>query len=289
MIFPFELAVDIAIASIGNSLTEWKLKDEEYFELVSLEKIYFFVYDSNTNKVNEKLTTAIQIFNKYKPYFQKNRQVVFQSSTLAHRRYMKELQKYDSQRGYFAIARGLRLFLMLIRCFFIPFMRIKDCFGQLDWHNRRITVEICVLIKTLFPLILWYILQFIPSSFYSCFETIFTVIILIFLVDTVTYLLTLIIMSDVQRPSANIIRSMIMLFINYIEISCDLAFLYYIQYRVRFREALAFGFLNEQAITELISSKNYLLALSNAGLKFFLVTLVFGYFFNHMHQREFRS
>ena len=287
--FPFELAVNIAVASIGNALIDWKAKDEEYFELVNLQKIYFFVYDNDSNKINEKLTTATHTFNKYKPYFQKSRHVVFQSSTLAHRRYMKELWKYDSQRGYFALARALRLFLMLIRSFFIPFMRIKDCFGQIDWHNRRIIVEICVLIKTLFPLILWYTLQFIPTSFYSCFEKIFTAIILIFLVDTVTYLLTLIIMSDVQRPSANIIRSMIMLFINYIEISCDLAFLYYIQYKVRFREALAFGFLNEQAVTELISLKDYLLAISNAGLKFFLVTLVFGYFFNHMHQREFRS
>lgn len=110
-----------------------------------------------------------------------------------------------------------------------------------------------------------------------------------FLVDTVTYLLTLIIMADIQRPSANIIRSMIMLFVNYIEISFDLAFLYYVQYKVRFREALAFGFLNEKTITELNSLKDYLFAASNTGLKFFLVTLVFGYFFNHMHQREFRS
>lgn len=96
-------------------------------------------------------------------------------------------------------------------------------------------------------------------------------------------------MSDVQRPSANIIRSMIMLFINYIEISFDLAFLYYIHYKVSFREALAFGFWGERVIEELHSVIDYILVASNTGLKFFLVTLAFGYFFNHMHEREFRS
>ena len=287
--FPFDLAVNIAVASIGNALINWKLKDEEYFEMVSLEKIYFFVYGKDDNEMTQKLLLAKQIFNKYKPYFRENKQVVFQTSTLAHFRYMKELWKYDSQKGYFAIARGLRFFLMIIRSLFIPSMRIKDFFGQMDWHKRRQVVEVCVLLKTFFPLTLWYVLHFIPKSFRPWLETIFTAIIIIFLIDTVTYLLTLIIMADVQRPSANIIRSMIMLFINYIEISFDLTFLYYVQYKVRFREALAFGFLNEQTITELDSLKDYLFAVSNTGLKFFLVTLVFGYFFNHMHQREFRS
>ena len=80
-----------------------------------------------------------------------------------------------------------------------------------------------------------------------------------------------------------------MLLFNYIEISCDLAFLYYIHYDVRFREALAFGFLGEKIINELNTVDDYLLVTANTGLKFFLITLVFGYFFNHMHQREFRS
>ena len=287
--FPFELAVNIAIASIGNALLDWQSKDAEYFELVSLEKIYFFVYDADSDKLNEKLTTAKQIFNKYKPYFLENRQVVFQSSTLAHLRYMNELWKYDSQKGYFAIARGFRIVLMIIRSLFIPTMYIKDIFGQLDWYKRRQTVEICVFIKSLFPLALWGILKFLSMPHIAFFESIFKSIIIISLVDTVTYLLVLIIMTDIQRPSANIIRSMIMLLFNYIEISCDLALLYYIQYNVRFREALAFGFLGEKIINELNTVTDYLLVTANTGLKFFLITLVFGYFFNHMRQREFRS
>ena len=232
---------------------------------------------------------AKQTFSKYRPYFQENRQVVFQSSTIAHFRYMNELWKYDSQKGYFAIARVFRLLLMLIRTLFIPTMRIKDVFGQMDWYKRRQIVEICVFIKTLFPLALWGILKFLPVSHIAYFEFVFKSIIIIFLVDTVTYLLILIIMADVQRPSANLIRSMIMLLLNYIEISCDLAFLYYIHYDVRFREALAFGFLGEKMIDELNTATDYLLVTANTGLKFFLITLVFGYFFNQMREREFRS
>lgn len=287
--FPFELAVNIAIASIGNALLDWQSKDAEYFELVNLEKIYFFVYDSDSHKLNEKLIMTKQTLSKYRPYFQKNRPVVFQSSTIAHFRYMKELWKYDSQKGYFAIARGFRLLLMLLRTVFIPTMRIKDIFGKIDWYKRRHTVEICVFIKTLFPLALWGILKLLPMSHIAYFEVVFKRIIIIFLIDTVTYLLVLIIMADIQRPSANLIRSMIMLLLNYIEISCDLAFLYYIHYDVRFREALAFGFLGEKIIDGLNTATDYLLVTANAGLKFFLITLVFGYFFNQMREREFRS
>lgn len=40
--------------------------------------------------------------------------------------------------------------------------------------------------------------------------------------DTVTYLIALMFLADVQRPSANVIRSLVMLVINYIEVEMDI-------------------------------------------------------------------
>ncbi len=288
--FPFHLAINVAIASIGNALIDWKIKDEEDFEMVALQKIYFFIFDKNNRQI------ATDTMNKYKKYFSKNKRVVFQTSTEAHRRYIKELRDYDSQRGYFTIVRKLRLLLLHIRSLYLFSMSAKDIFGRNDWAARRQVVEICVFVKATLPFLLWLLLQcdtFLNLSFISpiaiYLELIFSFIIIVCLVDTVTYLLVLIILSDVQRPSANITRSLIMLFVNYFEISGDLAFLYYIHYDVRFRQALTFGFLGENTIFSFERSWDYLFITLNKGLKFFLVTLVFGYFFNHMHQRKFRS
>ena len=74
------------------------------------------------------------------------------------------------------------------------------------------------------------------------FRWIFGGIIVYYLLDTITYLLLLIILSDIQRPSANIIRSIIMLFVNYIEVGSNFAFLYTICYKINFLNALELSF-----------------------------------------------
>lgn len=64
------------------------------------------------------------------------------------------------------------------------------------------------------------------------------------LLDTVTYLIVLIVMADIQNPSANVIRSLILLAFNYLEMAFGMAYLYYLQYRndgMIYREALKIG------------------------------------------------
>ena len=70
------------------------------------------------------------------------------------------------------------------------------------------------------------------------------------LLDTTTYLLSLIILADIQSVSANIIRSLIMLCINYIEVSLEISLISYISYypNLRFIYALTFGVLGEELI-----------------------------------------
>lgn len=62
---PFEVAVRIAIGTVGNVLTEWKNEDLEYFQYMTLEKITFCIYDSDVNKQNEFMNIGNKVLEQY--------------------------------------------------------------------------------------------------------------------------------------------------------------------------------------------------------------------------------
>ena len=114
------------------------------------------------------------------------------------------------------------------------------------------------------------------------------------MLDTVTYLISLIMLADIQGPSANVIRSMILLFVNYIEVSLDMALLFYLDNfpNISIKIAMSAGIMGDKIQgTRGIGCRNYteLLYYANRGIKFFFVPLAFGYFANHLKQRKFRS
>lgn len=293
---PFELAVKIAISSVGNALLEWKTQDKEAFEYAGIEKIVFFVYNTNPTIQKNHLKLATALLTKYNYYFSKNQKVVFQTSKEAHYRYLKEIKVNDEKRGYFSLAKRIRYSLMYVRILFLPFLFLKDFLGKESWQNRRKIVERLAFTKAVLPLALGILLEvgtiFPFLSFISIPEFlrwIFGVLIIYCLLDTITYLILLMILSDIQRPSANVIRSIIMLFVNYIEVCGELAFLYTMFYEMTFFEALEVSFLGNE-ITQIIHPViDFTLNLASSGIKFFFITLVFGYFFSHMKQRRFRS
>lgn len=292
--FPFRTAAQIAIASIGNALIEWKEQDPEMFEIAGIEKIYFFIYHSDAILEAENYEILNEILNIYKPILKKGRKVVFQSSVKAHFRYFWEIIRYDELRGYFSIAKWFRIILMIVRIIFVPVMILKDKVGKEDWKSRRWFIEFYTFAKCLIPLGFWKMLGIISGIRYLvAYKWTFSIIIIYCMCDTVTYLMILMVMADIQRPSANIIRSMIMLLVNYIEVSLDMAFLYYVYYQnkgILFREAAMFGILGEQAdIVRINTIFDYIFLCADAGLKFFFTSLIFGYFANHMRQRRFRS
>lgn len=287
--FPFELAVKLAVASIGNALVEWKKEDPEMFDLSALEKMYLYIYRQNETCGDQNYRKAQRIFEKYRSAFEKNKRVVYQSSAEAHIRYINEIVRYDEQRGYFSVAKNARLFLMLIRFLFMPAMILKDKLYQNDWENRRRFVEKLTFGKALLPLIFYFIWKVCAVETDSIMAGILSIILIYNMCDTVTYLLVLILMSDIQRPSANIIRSMILLFVNYMEVSFEMAFLYYQKYKVLFREAVLFGILGQGMDIKSKSFTDYLFVYAGEGLRFFFVSLVFGYFAAHMKQRRFRD
>ncbi len=290
--FPYALAVRIAITSMFNDLNEWKKHDLELFEMAGIEKIYFFIYDPDETVRKQNMETAKKIWQEYEPYIIKERRVVLQKSTKAHFRYMWEIKRYDEERGYFAIAKNIRWLLMMFRTFFLPPMWLKDIFGGIDWKRRRCCVEIMAFVKMILPVLYYFILKDLGGNKYEHAFAIFFLILTVYAVcDTMSYLTVLIIMSDIQKPSANIIRSMLMLFVNYIEVTLDMTLLYWISYRdkIGLADALLFGVLGEKQIKEFVSVLDHIWPYMNTGIRFFFMSLVFGYLANHLKQRKFRS
>lgn len=290
--FPFETAVEIAIASVGNALIEWREQDREMFEMSELEQVCFFIYDDDEQRGRDKLHCAEAILDRYKPYFSKNEKVVHQSSGIAHRRYLNEVKEYDELRGYFFVAKGFREGLLKLRMIYMPYMWLKDLYGKENWKKRRQCVEGITVFKVLVPVLLWLLLK--NPAIANCpflANFLFPLLVMYNMSDTMTYLLTLIIMADIQRPSANLIRSLILLLVNYIEVSLDMAFLFYRIFHgdVLFREAVLFGILGEKGNIEWTSLWHCIFLCADSGIKFFFISLVFGYFVNHMRQRKFRS
>lgn len=293
--FPFCTAVKIAIASVYNAIIEWKRHDPEIFAMSGLEKVYFFVYDADPKITEEKVRNAGKILQTYRPVMMKEKRIVFQSSWEAHLHDWQEVIQYDEARGYFSAAKRFREILMLIRSVFCLPMLLKDWIGGHSWEKRRQFVERYAIYKALLP-VLFYILVSCKVSIVCPFlrNCVFPGFIIYHMCDTVTYLLALMIMADIQRPSANIIRSMIMLVVNYLEVSLGISYLYYLYCAkggrtILLLEAAAFSILGTSNGNGPASGMDYMFLFLEAASNFFFITLAFGYFANHMHQRKFRS
>lgn len=291
--FPFELAARIAMASMVNACIEWKTQDPEMFELTDVPKIYFVIYDKEETVQKRRFACINKIWQEeYKLLAQENQRIIYQKSWESHFCYIKEILTYDEARGYFSVARGIRLLLMHFRFIFFPLMCLKDIFGKSNWKKRRQSVEFLAIAKIFLPLFFCFLISRFEAKEIPQVAKLCSMGLVIYsMCDTITYLLILIIMADIQRPSANLIRSMLMLFVNYIEVTLDLSFLYWshFQYCICFSEALNFGILGQCPVNNIKTGLDYIWPYLNASIQFFFLTLVFGYLANHMHQRKFIS
>lgn len=284
--FDFEYAFRIGLVTVYNELLEKKNEYRELFDEVSLRKIYFVIPNDNGN-----CDRARRIFDKYMDVFQREHRAVYSSVLQSQQEALKEVNMYDEQKGYFAIAKFARQLLMILRYIFVGWTLLKDVFGKRDWVARRQVIEIAAFIKVFIPIIL----MFFCTSYTSIggswiVQVVFSVVIAYDLVDTVTYLIGLMFLSDIQRPSANVIRSLVMLVVNYIEVQFDMAaiylfvsnFIYNNEYKVQ--RAMGFIIGNEKVIKEY-----QWLQFANNGIKFFFLTVALSYFSNHMRMRKFRT
>lgn len=148
--FPFDMAVRIAVTALGNALLEWRQEDREYFDdrTEGLQNIFFFVWDNSSDKsiIDGKVKTVKNVLREYRKIFGRGRQVVSHCSLQSQKQYLFEVLRYDRDRGYFCIARLIRIMLTGLR-FFSVYTYLKDLFGRKNWQRRRFWVEMTVVLK----------------------------------------------------------------------------------------------------------------------------------------------
>lgn len=281
----FETAFRVGLTTVYNTLLEKKIEDEEMFGLISLKKIYFVILCPTGEQ------KAKSILEEYWEIFDKDHRAVARCTAESQKELMCDLKLYDEKRGYFSLIRWFRIFLVWVGMYVFPLTRMKDWLGKRDWINRRQTVEWYALIKAVLPLL--FLLAMHNSSWkYPLVSDGVILFTLYFQMETVIYLLSLMILADVQKPSANAIRSLFLLGINYIEMVFDISLIYYIMYhdRVNLHGAVSFGFFGtENFDLPLMSWPHTGILVLNSTIKFFYLSLAFGYFSVHLRQRRFRE
>lgn len=111
----------------------------------------------------------------------------------------------------------LRLFLVAIQ-FAFPGIYIRDRYGRKGLTYKNLAVEFYVLMKTILPLI------FLMSGIYT---NIFIVLLTAYLLcETILYVATLIFVSDIFAKPRSYRRSVLLLYLNYLEIVFAFAVIY---------------------------------------------------------------
>lgn len=123
----------------------------------------------------------------------------------------------NEQHDDIGIEKILRLFLAISQFFFLG-TYIKQIFSKKSIAYQDLSVDFFVLFKVIFPVfILYYHLQNQPILF---------AFLIWFMVETILYVPTLIFASDIFSKPRSYRRSMLLLFLNYIEIVFDFAVIY---------------------------------------------------------------
>ena len=97
------------------------------------------------------------------------------------------------------------------------------------------------------------------------------------LLDTVTYLLSLMFLADIQRPSANVSRLLVMLVVNYIEVEFDVACIWMLLCNMK-KSYMTMKIAVEYIIGSNVGNTFQWLDWINNGIKFFFLTIVLSYF-----------
>ena len=124
----------------------------------------------------------------------------------------------DSLDKTFGVERILRLILVLLP-YLYPTLYIRHFSGKKGILTRKIVVELYVVLKLLYPVIILY---------FHFYDNIWVLISVIYLMsETLMYLLGLVFLSDIYIQPISYKRSIILLFINYVETTLGFATIYF--------------------------------------------------------------
>ncbi len=123
----------------------------------------------------------------------------------------------NSKYNNFGIERLARLFLVLIQ-FVFPALYIRHITGKMGLLGRKLGVEIYVISKLILPLIFF--------KLHLTSNPIVLGIIIYMLLETLLYLSSLIFLSDIYASPITYKRSLLLLFINFIEIGLEYAVIF---------------------------------------------------------------
>lgn len=289
--FPIKLAFQIALTTIGNSLISCKNTDYDAYS--KIKKIYIVVFDERTseNKMIEK------VYQQNRKLLEQERRMVNVGALTLQCAYAKEIWKYDrKRRHYFTITKMLRLILVLAR-FIFPSIFVHAWVDRRGWHFRRELLELGAIIYAIIPggiaLLFWTLKTLNAPLAYpgSWILNLGCGICAFVMADTVTYLLSLVFLADIQEPSANELRTLILLIFNYLEmITCTAVFYYACLWdKISFGAALdysVFGNIYElEAYNGILRGITY----TKYGVDFLFVALSFAFIVGHLKPRRFLS
>lgn len=286
--FPFDKAAKIQFISICNFLTRLRKKDPEGFEMI--DKIYIVVFNQDDIKCFENIK------NEYVGYVNDGKQLLYLSTEESYKAYLKDINDYDSERrNYFGVIKFLRKVLIKSEKFFCYTYFLKRCFADKTWEGRRLLIERQTIVKALIPLFFLAftsvdISPYIRSDILIWIRNIFVGFSVYLMSETLIYIAKLLFLSDILNPSANSIRSIFFLFINYLEINFTFAFLYKIY--DCFSESnwvkCLYGSFMHSSSEQPQQIEMILFVLQNC-ITLYLVGIVFTYFVNSFRTRKFNS
>lgn len=117
----------------------------------------------------------------------------------------------------YGLERFIRLFLAAI-LFLTPSLYLKQLVGTYGSSWRKIAIELYVIFKMLFPVFM--------ISIGATHHPFVLLVVIIFLAETITYVTSLIFISDATHDIVQPRRSLALLFANFFEIIFDFAFMY---------------------------------------------------------------
>lgn len=285
--FPLELAFRIAFVTIANELIQLKNANIERYN--KIQKICLVLYTEKKARYED----LVKIYNEYEKVLEKGKKAVMINSFTSQKLYLKEVWSYDrKKRNYFTTVKIIRVFLILCRYIFFPSLILRYYAGKRGWHFRREVIELETIIKTITPIGIIAILQMIDEKWidaHKFFLAIACIIVIYSMIDTLTCVMSLIFLADIQPPAANPLRTLTMLILNYIETMMSIAVLYYTYLwgSITFWEALDYSILGKESIVLEFTVALRVIGYTKAGVEFLFTILFFGFFVSHLRQKKY--